>query len=46
MSTEVFRNKVFRARMRTVTKTANQTVRTPAQQYSVVDDLLEILVGK
>ncbi len=46
MSMKVFRNKVFRARMRTVTKTANQPVRTPAQRYSVVDDLLEILVGK
>jgi hypothetical protein len=46
MSVAVFRNKVFRARMRKVLKTAKQTDRTPAQQYSVVDDLLEILVGR
>lgn len=46
MSTAIFRNKVFRARMRTVLKTANQTGRTAAQQYSVVDELLEILVGQ
>ena len=41
MSTKVFRDKVFRARMRTVTKDANQRDRTSAQQYSVVDELLE-----
>lgn len=41
MSTKVFRDKVFRARMRAVTKDANQRDRTPAQQYSVVDELLE-----
>ncbi len=45
MSTAIFKNKVFRARMRTVRKTANQTDRTLAQQYSVVDELLEIQVG-
>jgi len=46
MSTAVFRHKVFRVRMRTVRKTANQTDRTPAQQYSVVDELLEVMVGR
>ena len=46
MSTAVFKNKVFRARMRTVRKTANQTDRTQAQQYSIVDELLEVLVGR
>jgi len=42
MSTQVFRNKVFRVLMRKVLKTAQQRDRTPAQQYSVVDDLLGI----
>ena len=46
MSTTVFRNKVFRARMRKVLKTSKQTDRTPAQQYSVVDELVEIMVGR
>lgn len=46
MSTAIFKNKGFRARMRAVRKTAKQTVRTPAQQYSVVDELLEVLVGR
>jgi len=46
MSTAVFKNTVFRVRMRKVLKTSNQTDRTPAQQYSVVDELLEVLVGK
>jgi len=46
MSTAVFKNKVFRARMRVVRKTAKQTIRTPAQQYSIIDELLEILVGR
>ena len=46
MSSVVFKNKVFRARMRTVRKTANQTDRTPAQQYSVVDELLEVMAGR
>jgi hypothetical protein len=41
MSTKVFENTVFRVRMRVVTKTAKQLPRTPAQQYSVVDELLE-----
>jgi len=46
MSTAVFKNKVFRAKMRTVLKTAKQIRRTPEQQYSVVDELLEVLVGQ
>lgn len=46
MSTAVFKNKVFRVRMRKVLKTAKQTDRTPAQQYSIVDELLEVLVGR
>ena len=46
LSTSVFKGKVFRVRMRTVLKTAKQTDRTPAQQYSVVDELLEVLVGR
>lgn len=46
MSVAVFQNKIFRARMRKVLKTANQTDRTPAQQYSVVDELLEVLTGR
>jgi hypothetical protein len=46
MSVNVFQKKVFRVRMRTVRKTANQTERTPAQQYSVVDELLEIMAGQ
>jgi hypothetical protein len=45
MTTAVFKNKVFRVRMRAVRKTANQTDRTPAQQYSVVDELLKVQVG-
>lgn len=46
MSTAVFKNKVFRARMRKVLKTSKQIDRTPAQQYSVVDELLEVTVGQ
>ena len=46
MSTAVFKNKVFRVRMRKVLKTANQDDRTPEQQYSVVDQLLQVMVGK
>ena len=46
MSTAIFRNKVFRARMRKVLKTSKQIDRTPAQQYSVVDELLEVTVGQ
>ncbi len=46
MSTKVFRNKLFRVRIRKVVKTAKQIDRTLEQQYSVVDELLEIRVGR
>ena len=46
MNTAVFKNKVFRARMRKVLKTSKQIDRTPAQQYSVVDELLEVTVNR
>lgn len=42
MSTKVFRKKVFRSKVRIVTKTAHQTPRTMEQQYSVVDELLAV----
>lgn len=45
MSTAIFKHKVFRAKMRKVLKTSKQIERTPAQQYSVVDELLEVTVG-
>lgn len=45
MSTRVFRNKVLRGNVRTVTKTARQTLRTLEQQYSVVDELLAVQAG-
>jgi hypothetical protein len=43
MNTRVFCDKVFRARMRTVTKDADKHARTPAQQYSLIDDLLGVV---
>ncbi len=46
MSTTIFRNKVFRARVRTVLHTAQKQVRTAAQRYSLVDCLVEVVVGK
>ena len=46
MSTSVFRNKVFRVRLRKVLKTAKQIARTPEQQYSVIDELLEAQTGR
>jgi hypothetical protein len=45
LSTKVFRAKYFRARMRTVTRTTTQEARTPAQCYSVIDTLLEVVAG-
>jgi hypothetical protein len=45
MSTVVFRNKVFRAKVRTVKQTSKQVERNKDQQYSVIDTLLEVLVG-
>ncbi len=46
MSTLVFKDKVFRAKMRKVLKTSKGISRTPAQQYSVVDELLEVRAGQ
>lgn len=46
MSTAILKNKVFRARMRKVLKTSKGISRTPDQQYSVVDELLEVRAGK
>jgi hypothetical protein len=46
MSIKIFRGKVFRARIRRVTKTANQTARPPELQYSVIDQLLEVETGR
>ena len=45
LTTRVFKNQIFRARVRTVRHTSRQEIRTPAQQYSVIDDLLEIIAG-
>jgi hypothetical protein len=45
MSTGVFRNKVFRDKVRSVTKTATRLQRTPEQQYSVIEQLLEVRTG-
>ena len=45
MSTQVFRNKIFRARVKVVTTTAKRDRRTPEQQYSVIDELLEVCAG-
>ncbi|MDR4468841.1 MAG: hypothetical protein MRJ68_11175 [Nitrospira sp.] len=46
MSTAIFKNKVYRARMRKVLKTSKGISRTPDQQYSVVDELLEVRTGR
>lgn len=46
MSIKIFKGKVFRARIRRVTKTAKQTARPPELQYSVVDQLLEVETGR
>ena len=45
MSTAIFRNKVFRGKVRTVTKTSRQSLRTEEQQYSVIDELVGVLTG-
>ncbi len=46
LSTKVFRNKIFRARVHKVVKTSEKGIsRTPDQQYSVIASLLEVLVG-
>ena len=46
MSTRVFRNKYFRGRVRKVTKSSKQIPLTPDQQYSVIDELLEVTAGR
>jgi hypothetical protein len=46
MTTRIFRGRVFRVRMRIVCKSADQRERTPAQQYSVVDEILEVKTGQ
>jgi hypothetical protein len=45
MNTSVFRNKVFRAKIRVVTETWKQAKRTREQEYSVIDELLEVVAG-
>ena len=46
LSTKVFRNKIFRARIRKVMNTSKQHIpRTFDQQYSVIDELLEVKAG-
>lgn len=46
LSTKVFKGKLFRCRLRVVLKTSKQRLRTPEQQYSVVDELLEVVAGR
>ncbi|CAI4032134.1 hypothetical protein DNFV4_02561 [Nitrospira tepida] len=45
MTTKVFRNKIFLAAVRVVEKDANGGTRTLAQQYSVIDHLVELVAG-
>jgi hypothetical protein len=45
LSTAVFRNKIFLARVRTVTKDTEGEERAKDWHYSVVDRLLEVRVG-
>jgi hypothetical protein len=45
LSTDVFRNKYFRAEVKTVTKNQNGTERPPTQWYSKVERLIEIAAG-
>ena len=46
ISTAVLRNKIFRARIANVTTTSKNTRRTPAMQYSKIDELLEVVAGR
>lgn len=46
MSTTIFRNKIFLARVRTVRTSHNQIDLTPETQYSVIDELLEVAAGR
>lgn len=43
MSTNVFKEKLFKARIRIVEKTSKGTKRIPELQYSVIDELVERL---
>lgn len=45
MSTRVFRGKIFRVRIQTVTNTAEQKARPPELRYSVIRELLELKTG-
>jgi hypothetical protein len=45
LSTAVFRNKLFIARVRTVRITSKQMELTPEAQYSVIDELIEVAAG-
>ena len=45
VSTAVFRNKYFVARVKVVTKTAKNTVRAAAAQYSLIDEILSVEAG-
>lgn len=45
LSTKIFRDKVFRARVRTVVKDAAGRTRPRGSQYSVIDALLTVEVG-
>ncbi len=46
LSTSVFRNKIFRARVRTVITTYKQSDRPAEARYSIVDELLEKETGQ
>lgn len=45
LSTEVFRNKYFVARVKVVNKTSKDTTRPTAAQYSLIDELLAVEAG-
>jgi hypothetical protein len=45
LSTKVFRNKYFIARVKVVEKTAKGTMRSEAAKYSLIDELLEVEAG-
>lgn len=45
LSAEVFKGKVFRARIRTVTGNSKQKTLSELEKYSVIDELLEVLAG-
>jgi hypothetical protein len=45
LSAEVFKGKVFRASIRTVTGNSKQKPLSELQKYSVIDELLELLAG-